>query len=812
MIDQDASRPARRFRLELTLVALTVLCVAGFGSRLGWFGALDRLAFDAVVELTPVPVREDIVVIGIDAQTLAAVGRWPWTRARQAELVAALTEREPRLLFADIIYSEPGDPDGDAALIRGFDAPVVTALPVLLDAVSQGGMMVEELPFPELIDVVDLLGHVHVELEEDGIVRGSYMYKGVGSARWPHIGLVMMSELTGAELSTCANSADWSLAAEQCNYRRIRFAGPPGSFPYISALDVLEGRVDRELIAGKVLLLGRTDIGAPDAVPASVSAESRPMAGVEYNANVLNAALEDGLVETAAPWPTLILTLLLVAVALMVLPRLQPRFMLLAAVGFVLLPLVLMVVSVAVFGVSAELASASVGAGLVYPLWSWRRNEMGWRHVGDELDRLAAEAYRWSRSRARLSDEDLPGRVRWLLSRPDDESDDTLRDQISAEDARILDAILNDQLLGGGRSQLSVDPFVARLLRIGNLAEEVRVGREVSIAGLDQMPTGLCVFAANGNVLLANETFRAFTNTELDHSYFVLEALLHLPDVDWEGVVRGVINGGQPAVVETTGHDRVRLLARMARLEVKGYRQPVGMITITDVTDIRLAQERREETLAFVSHDLRSPISSILALVRAPDASWPDVAERIEAYAQRSLMVSEQFVQLSRVENQTLIERYELDIHLVVSSAIDQVYEAAKEQQTSVELHDATMADDAGWVLGNGELLERVFINLLENAIKYSPGGSVVRVEIKETEARVEICVIDQGYGIPAAELDRVFDPYFRSSKPELAAQRGSGLGLRFVRTVVDRHQGKLDIESVVDAGTTICIQLDKSS
>ncbi len=112
---------------------------------------------------------------------------------------------------------------------------------------------------------------------------------------------------------------------------------------------------------------------------------------------------------------------------------------------------------------------------------------------------------------------------------------------------------------------------------------------------------------------------------------------------------------------------------------MSGCAQPVCLLTLNDVTAIRLAQERRDETLAFVSHDLRSPISSILSIVRNPRlVDDPAALQRIENYATRSLKVSEEFERLSRLENLSVLDRDEFDMLAVMENAVDQVYEQAR--------------------------------------------------------------------------------------------------------------------------------------
>ena len=104
-----------------------------------------------------------------------------------------------------------------------------------------------------------------------------------------------------------------------------------------------------------------------------------------------------------------------------------------------------------------------------------------------------------------------------------------------------------------------------------------------------------------------------------------------------------------------------------------------------------------------------------------------------------------------------------------------------------------------------------MYDNLLKNAIKYSPAGAIVRATMRITDTQFEICVDDKGFGIPASEVEFVFDPYFRSEAPELQAEKGVGLGLRFVRTAVELHGGQVTIDSRYKEGSKFVVALPLS-
>ena len=233
------------------------------------------------------------------------------------------------------------------------------------------------------------------------------------------------------------------------------------------------------------------------------------------------------------------------------------------------------------------------------------------------------------------------------------------------------------------------------------------------------------------------------------------------------------------------------------------------VLTITDMTDIRSAERDREEALAFLSHDLRSPMLSVLALVRASDRRDP--LDAISDYAQRALQVSDQFVQLSRVQAREQFERYEVNVLSVLRNAVEQMYALAHEKQIDITTDDYLDDNEEGvWLFANGELLERTFVNLLANAIKYSDPGSSVGVEIEDRASAISVHIVDHGTGIPDSEVEHIFEPYFRSGAEELARERGAGLGLRFVKTVIERHGGTVQVASAFGEGSRFTVTLPK--
>ena len=237
------------------------------------------------------------------------------------------------------------------------------------------------------------------------------------------------------------------------------------------------------------------------------------------------------------------------------------------------------------------------------------------------------------------------------------------------------------------------------------------------------------------------------------------------------------------------------------------------IISFKDISDVKQALRARSEMLDFLSHDLRSPMVSVLALTekmrqQGDGQSLEGFLDNVQHYAQRNLSIAEQFLQLARVEAVESVEMNEQDMLDVVESAIDMVQIQA--QQAGITLRFDYDPHQEVWVLGNNELLERLMVNLLTNAIKYSHAGSSVDVRLYAREEAVLCEVRDRGVGIPPEFQERLFQRFSRASTSGGARTRGAGMGLRFVKVVTERHGGGIQVESVPNEGSRFTLSLPR--
>ena len=329
-------------------------------------------------------------------------------------------------------------------------------------------------------------------------------------------------------------------------------------------------------------------------------------------------------------------------------------------------------------------------------------------------------------------------------------------------------------------------PDLAPLLR---LADDtglgvIRIGRGLTVTDanlaahllLDRRPHGLI-----GRTLM--ETF-------LDHR---LEALVR------------AAAGGQAGWRETGSDDRKRIVVR-ARPASEGG----AWVTLEDVTELRRLQRIRSEFVDNLSHELRTPLTNVrvvtellmddLASTDAPTRIRERVATIDVETGHLAQMIGE-LLDLSRIEQATAeVRRDEVPIGPLVSATLARLRTFADRQGVTLR---AAVPDDLPAVRGDEERLGQLLVNLLHNAIKFSPRGGSVTVSARREGDSVIVAVEDQGEGIPRSEQDRVFERFYKVDRARQRGLGGTGLGLAIARHIAEAHGGRLWLESTEDVGST---------
>lgn len=223
----------------------------------------------------------------------------------------------------------------------------------------------------------------------------------------------------------------------------------------------------------------------------------------------------------------------------------------------------------------------------------------------------------------------------------------------------------------------------------------------------------------------------------------------------------------------------------------------------------------RSQFVSMISHDFRNPLTTIAVatnnLAAYYDRMQPTDRQRrfnqINEAVQYLASLTEDFVTISRIEDGRISVTLD-DADLVgICQAIVERYETITEGTHHIVLE----AQGSVWQVLDRNLTTRVITNLIGNAIKYSPVGTTVTVRLADEGLWSRIEVADEGHGIPTDECERVFTPFFRASNAQRSGIKGTGLGLAIVKHIVDLHQGRVEVESVLNQGTIFRVWLPKT-
>jgi two-component system phosphate regulon sensor histidine kinase PhoR len=271
-------------------------------------------------------------------------------------------------------------------------------------------------------------------------------------------------------------------------------------------------------------------------------------------------------------------------------------------------------------------------------------------------------------------------------------------------------------------------------------------------------------------------------------------------------------------LVTNRGRGDERLLQLHGAQLVDAEKQRIGALIVThDVTRLLRLENLRRDFVANVSHELKTPITSIKGYVETllseVEESQPHFREFlgiILKHANRLQAIVDDLLTLSRIEQDSRREEIRLEeasIKGILAEAIEACGAKGADRDIEISLH--CPVELRGHV--NPPLLEQAVINLLDNAIKYSPPAGVVQVTAEARDEEILIRVIDQGPGIPAEHLPRLFERFYVIDKARSRKLGGTGLGLSIVKHIVQSHRGRIGVESEPGRGSIFTITLPRS-
>lgn len=751
--------------------ALAVTLLTGLAAGFGWFWRLDQTLYDAALSLRTRPAPEDIVIVAIDQASLDQIGRWPWRRAVHATLIERLTEAGVRGVMVDILLMEAdrADRGGDEALAAAIAKNGRVVLPVIMEAASSG-VLRAVLPAPMFAGAAAALGHAHIELDADGIARSLYLREGLagGARQFPHLAAALAGIVDPALLLHLPGERRVAGGAARGAWLRdhwvhLAYLGPPGHFHQVSYADVLRGKVPPDALAGRLVLIGATAAGMMDSYPTPVSGFGRSMPGVEVSANVLSGLRGTGFIRIVPPAAQVAGAVLLVVALLAAYLRLSSRGALVATAAAMLGGFAAAFLAMAFCGWWYGPSAAVFGLLFCYPVWSWRRLEAAQRHMDEELREAAhePELLPYAAPPARRHSPGLSDELERRIT------------EVRRASARVRDMrrFVADTLDGLPEAAVVVD--TALRITLVNARAASLIGRSAAALGGRSLPD-------------------------------VLGPVLALGAPQWN-----TLPGSAPLSFEARHPDKRDLFVSIVPFSGSDGERRGLLVSLVDVTLLKDAERKRDEYMRFLSHDLRSPLVSITAMLDlrelAPDTEKEDFFRRIRASVERSLTLAEDFVQLGRAESIDVARFAAVDLVDVLRGAVEEAESQARARGIRITL---VFAPDAALTRGVRDVLFRVFINLLSNAIKYSPDNTRIECAIEPDADRWRCTISDQGVGISAEDLPHLFERFERLEAARRKGEPGAGLGLAFVKTAVEKHGGRIAVESEPGRGSRFIVSL----
>jgi CHASE2 domain-containing sensor protein/signal transduction histidine kinase len=788
---QQSTNPKRHIALRewllLCVILLTLAAIMGYQNGLG---RLDQTIYDRLVQTHTRPARNDIIIVNIDDYSLAQLGRWPWARNIHAQLLNRLAKARPRAIGLDLILTEPEHPDangerpGDVALAKAIAASHRIVLPIAMQ--SNGSGLGTGFPIDEFASSAAELAHINTEIDHDGVVRSVFLKEGQNGLWWPQFAVALRDigepnfgkngdlnlpgVIASAPIGATANS--W-----QRNYQmHIPYSGGSGHFTSVPYVSVLRGEVPDSFFANKYVLIGATAAGLGDQYPTPMAGDTA-MSGVEIHANILASLLDHQTIRIASTWQVVLFSVMPALLVMLAYMLFSPRFSL--ALNAILFLLVIIASDYTLrAGLWIAPSAALIALLLTYPLWSWRRLEAAIAYLGLEFTRLDQEPH--------------------LLP--------------EAQDTKVPHPIQ--------------DLLANRIQAMEKAARRVRDLRHFVSDSLDSLPDATLICTVDGHVLLANRLAVSYfstlgitlTDALLPYLFNTMRSPQPLDQAtpeafNWWDLIDLQKVQSRPHGIEVRDENDHDLLIKSAACYSAKNKLAGWIVSVVDISVIRSAERSRDETLRFISHDMRAPQSSILALLemqRDPDMALPldEFFTRVEKASRKTLDLADNFVQLARAESQEY--RFEeADFQDVLNDAVDEMWVQAHAKR----IHIAVEIPEREFVAKiDRPLMTRVLINLISNAIKYSSADTRITCTLKLQKAiahpMIVVAVSDQGQGIAQTDQLKLFRRFQRIYHPDQPRQEGVGLGLVFVKTVVERHQGYIGLISKPGEGTTFTISL----
>jgi two-component system phosphate regulon sensor histidine kinase PhoR len=350
-------------------------------------------------------------------------------------------------------------------------------------------------------------------------------------------------------------------------------------------------------------------------------------------------------------------------------------------------------------------------------------------------------------------------------------------------------------------------------LQMGQRLQTITQQRQLEEAILASMAEGVFAIDINENVLKINDSAITLFNLKSRNDVLgkPIRQVLRSPElIDF---VEETITTHSFKEQEITLHGmQVKTLqAHGTPLRNSEGKRIGALLVFNDLTEIQRLQNYRKDFVANVSHELKTPLTSIKGYVETllsgaleDPKNSRQFLEIMQRHTDRLNSLVEDLLELARLDKAESLDVFESSVSEILHSAADVCMNKAQSKSIAIDIkNDPNLS-----IKVNAQLIEQALINLIDNAIKYSDEGGRIWIESKRQDTELHISVCDDGIGIPAKHLSRIFDRFYTVDKARSREMGGTGLGLAIVKNAIQSHGGQVKVESTAGEGSCFTLVL----
>ncbi len=715
-----------------------------------------------------------VVVVVIDDAALAQQGRWPWHRSQLARLIDAISAGRPRGIGLDVLLSEPSDANDDEVLATAIHHAGNVVLPAKISTSPAGPLWIE--PLPLFARAASGVGHVQAILDEDGVCRRLPDTEMSLHGAIPMMATVLVNTSRRKRGRSVQETEAQFLQPGQytIDYHGLEISDLKSNKPFrtISAASILSGR--KYDFSQQTVLIGFAGSGLEDELLTPLNYRS-PAPGVLIQANMVDTLDRSRLIGNVNQLVQLAFLFGICMVGSKVIQAHKAVRTILWIVGITAGTYLIAYSCFIAWGSQFRLGPALAAELLIVPLGQLQHVLVLQGLIGRSLVHLQRQA------------QDLPLHIAGFLET-----------QVPQESSTTIN-------LTNAEWKLNV---------IARTDEQITVVSAFQQTLLQAMRDGIAVFNEDGFLLFENATWQEFLTLcgwRGERCWSELRWALH-PEMS--RVVDAQRWYGTHEIDDWRRMDKEVLIAgrlwriSLARLPaIVSTDKALYMVLTADLTPQMERDQARQQALQFITHELRTPLVSLQGFAELLQY-FPEQAKAAGAVAtihresERLVALTSMFLECLRLETtlpviapaltdaETLMKR---------ASSLAQPLCAASNKKLAV-----TMPEDGVGLYLDIAMVTGALLNLIANAAKYGTEETKVEAEVEYSENNVIFSVCNQGTRIPEDELSRLFIPQYRMTE-NVKSRTGWGIGLAFVKRVMDAHGGEVLVKS---DETKTCFQL----